>query len=103
MFLATGLTDHPTDRSGIEEEFMTVEVVDLADVAGLIAAGTVRDATTMVGLLLAERATPERNTHCGRATAQWPAAGAVQATCPAAYAGCPSGTVTASPVALTML
>jgi ADP-ribose pyrophosphatase len=58
VFLATGLTDHPTDRSGIEEEFMTVEVVDLADVAGLIAAGTVRDATTMVGLLLAERATP---------------------------------------------
>jgi len=36
VFLATA-HGPPTDRSGIEEEFMTVEVVDLADVAGLIA------------------------------------------------------------------
>ncbi len=53
MFLATGLTDVPHDRQGVEEEHMTTEVVALADVEAMVADGRLTDSKTIVGLLLA--------------------------------------------------
>jgi len=53
VFLATGLSEVPTDRQGVEEDFMEVVRVPLADVAGIVARGEVTDAKTVVGLLLA--------------------------------------------------
>lgn len=52
-FLATGLRECPSDLQGIEEQHMTVERVALDDVPTLIADGTIRDAKTIIGLLLA--------------------------------------------------
>ena len=55
IYVATGLS--PTDRSvqGIEEIYMTVERIRLTDVPGLIAAGELTDAKTVIGLLLTLR------------------------------------------------
>lgn len=53
IYLATGLTDVPTDLQGVEEEHMTTEVVQLDDVAAMIADGRLSDAKTIIGLLLA--------------------------------------------------
>lgn len=53
VYLATGLSSCPTARAGVEERHMTVERVPLGDVEGLVAAGALVDATTVVGLLLA--------------------------------------------------
>ena len=53
VFLATGLTDVPTDRQGVEEHHMEVVRVPLADVPRLVSSGEVTDAKTVVGLLLA--------------------------------------------------
>jgi ADP-ribose pyrophosphatase len=53
VFLATGLSDVPLDRQGVEEDHMEVVRVPVADAAGLIASGEVTDAKTVVGLLLA--------------------------------------------------
>lgn len=53
LFLATGLREVALDRQGIEEQSMTVERVRLDDVPALVAAGEVRDAKTILGLLLA--------------------------------------------------
>lgn len=52
VFLATGLTQVPTDRQGVEEDHMEVVRVPLADVPRLVAAGDITDAKTVVGLLL---------------------------------------------------
>lgn len=53
IYLATGLSDVPTDRQGVEEEHMEVVRVPLADATRLVAEGSVTDAKTVVGLLAA--------------------------------------------------
>lgn len=53
LYLARDLHDVPNDRQGSEEQAMTVEEVDLGDVAGLIASGAIRDAKSIIGLCLA--------------------------------------------------
>jgi ADP-ribose pyrophosphatase len=53
IFLATDLSPCATDRSGIEEHFMTLEEVDLDDVLRLVDDGVLTDSTTVTGLLLA--------------------------------------------------
>jgi len=49
-----------------EEEDMTVERVALADTAGLVAAGEIVDARTVIGLLLAERHVSGRDSRPSR-------------------------------------
>ena len=53
VFLATGLSEVPLDRQGVEEDHMEVVRVPVADAARRIAHGEVTDAKTVVGLLLA--------------------------------------------------
>lgn len=53
VFLATGLTEVPSDRQGPEEEAMTTEHLSLHDVPGLVATGALTDAKTIMGLLAA--------------------------------------------------
>ena len=53
IFLATGLTPCPARPDGVEEGYMTVETVRLADLDALVADGTVKDETTVLGLYLA--------------------------------------------------
>ena len=62
IFLATGLT--PTERrpDGVEEDFMRVERIRLADLDDLVAQGMLRDATTVLGLSMAR----ERLSAAGR-------------------------------------
>jgi ADP-ribose pyrophosphatase len=55
VFLATDLTSVPVDAQGIEEQHMTIEHVSLDAVPDLIARGELRDAKTIIGLLLALR------------------------------------------------
>jgi 8-oxo-dGTP pyrophosphatase MutT (NUDIX family) len=56
LYLARDLTPVPSDRQGPEEEHMTVEEVALDDVPGLIAAGRLVDAKSIIGLCLAREA-----------------------------------------------
>ncbi len=53
IFLARGLTPCRSEPVGIEERFMTVETVHLDDVDTLVADGTLKDETTVLGLYLA--------------------------------------------------
>jgi 8-oxo-dGTP pyrophosphatase MutT (NUDIX family) len=53
IFLATGLTPTESRPDGIEERFMTVERIRLADVDALVADGTLKDETTVLGLYMA--------------------------------------------------
>ena len=55
VFLATGLRPVPRAPDGAEEEWMTVERVGLDEAAAMIDRGEIRDAKTIVGLLLALR------------------------------------------------
>jgi ADP-ribose pyrophosphatase len=56
LFAALDLEDLGTTRAvGPEERAMTVEHVPFAAVDGLVAAGEIRDAKTIIGLLLARR------------------------------------------------
>jgi 8-oxo-dGTP pyrophosphatase MutT (NUDIX family) len=52
IYLATGLSSVPARPDGIEENYMSVERVALADVDALVADGTLKDETTVLGLLL---------------------------------------------------
>jgi 8-oxo-dGTP pyrophosphatase MutT (NUDIX family) len=54
VYLATGLTECATDRQGAEEQEMTIEPVALAEVPGLVLDGTITDAKTIIGCLLAK-------------------------------------------------
>lgn len=56
VFLAEGLTEVPHDRQGVEEQSMTIEWVELADAVELVRTGAVKDAKTVIGLLLAHHA-----------------------------------------------
>ena len=55
VFLATGLSEVPREPDGAEEEWMTVERVRLDDVEAMIDRAEIRDAKTIIGLLLALR------------------------------------------------
>jgi ADP-ribose pyrophosphatase len=57
IFLARDLEPTSIAAHGIEEQYMTLERVALADVPALITNGTIADAKTMIGLLLARGAT----------------------------------------------
>lgn len=58
LYLATDLAEVPTDLQGIEEQHMAVVEVALADVPGMIAAGELVDAKTIIGLSLVLAARP---------------------------------------------
>ncbi|MEY2464976.1 MAG: ADP-ribose pyrophosphatase [Acidimicrobiaceae bacterium] len=53
VFLARDLTACAMERDGVEEMAMQIERVALADAPSLIAAGEIKDAKTIIGLLLA--------------------------------------------------
>jgi ADP-ribose pyrophosphatase len=53
IFLATGLTPVQSRPDGIEEGYMTVERIHLAELDDLVAAGTLKDETTVLGLFMA--------------------------------------------------
>jgi ADP-ribose pyrophosphatase len=53
IFLATGLTPIESRPDGVEERYMTVERIRLADLDELVAAGTLKDETTVLGLFMA--------------------------------------------------
>ena len=52
-YLATDLTDTDRHPHSIEEEHMAIERINLADVPALVASGELRDAKSIVGLMLA--------------------------------------------------
>jgi ADP-ribose pyrophosphatase len=53
IFLATGLSPVESRPVGVEEGFMTVETIRLDDVDALVADGTLKDETTVLGLYMA--------------------------------------------------
>ncbi|MDQ3107872.1 MAG: NUDIX hydrolase [Actinomycetota bacterium] len=55
VFAAFDLEPCELDRQGIEEQHMTIEKVALDDVSAMIAAGTITDAKTVIGLTLVAR------------------------------------------------
>jgi ADP-ribose pyrophosphatase len=55
IYLATGLSSIPTRPQGVEEGYMTVETIHLDDVDRLVADGSLRDETTVLGLCLARQ------------------------------------------------
>ena len=55
LFLATGLSPVPRRPDGAEEEWMTVERVTLQEAEAMIDRGEIRDAKTIIGVLLALR------------------------------------------------
>jgi ADP-ribose pyrophosphatase len=55
IYLASGLTDVPSAADGVEERYLTVERVALAEVPTLVSSGVLVDAKTVIGLLLACR------------------------------------------------
>jgi len=55
IFLATGLSACESRPDGIEERYMTVETIRLADLEDLVADGTLRDETTVLGLYMARQ------------------------------------------------
>lgn len=55
VFLAEELDPVPNDLQGIEERFLTIERLPLADVPALVATGRIVDAKTIIGLTLALR------------------------------------------------
>ena len=56
LFLAQDLTPCPSSAQGVEEDHMTIERVELADVASLVASGELVDAKSILGLCLAREA-----------------------------------------------
>ena len=55
LYLGTDCVEVPNDRQGVEEEHMTMERVPLSAVPALIADGTIDDAKSIIGLLLARQ------------------------------------------------
>ena len=53
IYLATELSTCQSGPEGIEERFMTVETVRLADVDDLVSTGSLKDETTVLGLYMA--------------------------------------------------
>ena len=55
LYLATGLTSVSARPQGVEEGYMTVETIHLDDVEALVADGSLRDETTVLGLYMARQ------------------------------------------------
>jgi ADP-ribose pyrophosphatase len=55
IYLATHCTPVPTNRHGPEEDFMQIMHVPLVDALVMVDRGEIRDAKTVVGLLMTER------------------------------------------------
>lgn len=55
LFLATDLTDEPRQAHGVEESHMDVLSVPLDEAMTMVLDGRIRDAKTVIGLLLVER------------------------------------------------
>lgn len=55
VYLGTGLEAVPRNTQGPEEEHMTVERVPLERAVEMVESGTITDAKTIIGLLLAQR------------------------------------------------
>jgi 8-oxo-dGTP pyrophosphatase MutT (NUDIX family) len=55
VYLATGLSSIPSRPQGVEEGYMTVETIRLDDIEALVADGTLKDETTVLGLFLARQ------------------------------------------------
>jgi len=55
IYLATGLSACPTQPEGVEEGFMTIETILLDEVDALVADGSLKDETTVLGLYLARQ------------------------------------------------
>ena len=55
VFLATGLTEVPHDRQGVEEEHMLVERMPLGAALQMVDDGRITDSKTVIGLLLVAR------------------------------------------------
>jgi ADP-ribose pyrophosphatase len=53
IYLATDLTPIPARPDGVEEHYMSVERIALADLDALVADGTLKDMTTVLGLYMA--------------------------------------------------
>jgi 8-oxo-dGTP pyrophosphatase MutT (NUDIX family) len=58
VFLATGLSEVPHDRQGIEEQAMTLERVPLGAAMAMVDDGRITDAKTIIGLALTARLSP---------------------------------------------
>ncbi len=55
LFLATGLRPVPSDHQGIEEQYLSVEEIDLAAFDRMVDDGDIVDAQTILGVGLARR------------------------------------------------
>ena len=55
VYLARGLSEGTAERHGIEESLMTTELLPLVDLDEAIASGHLRDAKSIIGLLLARQ------------------------------------------------
>ena len=55
IYLATGLSPVAVDRQGIEERYMEIEEVPLSRLDALVDDGTIIDASTILGVGLAQR------------------------------------------------
>jgi ADP-ribose pyrophosphatase len=55
LFVATDLTPGDVTAHGVEEEYMTIEQMPMADAHGRIASGDIQDGKTIIALLLTER------------------------------------------------
>jgi len=53
IFLATGLSECESKPDGVEEGYLEVERVRLADLDAMVVAGTLKDETTVLGLYMA--------------------------------------------------
>jgi len=53
IYLATGLSSIPSRPQGVEEGYMVVETIHLDDLDALVADGSLKDETTVLGLSLA--------------------------------------------------
>jgi 8-oxo-dGTP pyrophosphatase MutT (NUDIX family) len=60
IYLATGLSFIPSRPQGVEEGYMTVETIHLDDVDALVADGTLKDETTVLGLFMARQRLRDR-------------------------------------------
>ncbi|HRE03610.1 MAG TPA: NUDIX hydrolase, partial [Ilumatobacteraceae bacterium] len=55
LYLATGLTEVDHERHGPEEEYMEVLHLPLGDALAMIERGEIKDAKSVIGLLLTDR------------------------------------------------
>jgi 8-oxo-dGTP pyrophosphatase MutT (NUDIX family) len=61
VYLATGLSSIPSRPQGVEEGYMTVETIHLDDVDALVADGSIKDETTVLGLYMARQRLQDRD------------------------------------------